>query len=174
MLSVQPALAGWIFLPFVIVIGLWVAKSDLATMKIPNKAVVSLFAVFVATGLAITLLGGFTWAEYGWRYAHLVVVLLIGFVMNAAGLMGAGDAKFAAAMAPFIALGDWGSFALILSVAILLGFLLHRIAKRIPAVRRMTPDWESWERNDFPMGLCLGTALIAYVLMVALGGTASA
>ncbi|WP_255552280.1 prepilin peptidase [Maritimibacter dapengensis] len=170
----QPALAAWVFLPFVIAISVWVSVSDMSRMKIPNKAVMALTGVFVVTGLVLTLIGTFTWSEYLWRYAHLVVVLIIGFIMNAAGLLGAGDAKFAAAMAPFIALGDWPSFAYIFAASILIGFVLHRIAKRIPPIRRATPTWESWERNDFPMGLCLGLAFTTYMVFAALyGGPAS-
>lgn len=169
--SLQPALVGWLFLPFVAVISAWVSVSDMSRMKIPNRAVMATVAVFVLGGGALVALGAFTLSDYLWRFAHLVVVLLVGFVMNAAGLLGAGDAKFAAAMAPFVALGDWPLFAYILAAAILVGFVLHRIAKRIGAVRRATPGWESWERNDFPMGLCLGLAFTAYVAVVALTGS---
>jgi len=170
MMSVQPALAAWVFLPFVAAISTWISISDMKRMKIPNKAVLALFGVFVVTGALLVLLGAFTWPEYLWRFAHLAVVLLVGFAMNAAGLLGAGDAKFAAAMAPFIALGDWPLFAYIFAAAILVGFLLHRIAKRIGPIRRATQDWESWVRNDFPMGLCLGLAFTVYMIVVALTG----
>ena len=46
-------------------------------------------------------------------------------------------------------------------------FIVHRVAKRIPAVRRATPDWQSWERRDFPMGLALGTGLAIYLALSA-------
>lgn len=167
---VQSALAGWVFLPFALVISIWVSISDMSRMKIPNKAVMALFVVFVVTGAVVVLLGGFDWMDYLWRFAHLAVVLLIGFIMNAARLLGAGDAKFAAAMAPFVALGDLASFAYIFAAAILIGFVLHRLAKRIGFIRRLTPGWESWERNDFPMGLCLGLAFVSYLVLVALYG----
>ncbi|MGR3364340.1 MAG: prepilin peptidase [Maritimibacter harenae] len=171
MTSVQPALAGLVFLPFATVIAVWVAVSDMSRMKIPNKAVMALFVVFAAAGLGLVALGAFTLPEYLWRYAHLGVVLLLGFVMNAAGLLGAGDAKFAAAMAPFVALGDIAMFGYVLAIAILFGFVAHRLAKRVPGVRSATAHWESWERDDFPMGLCLGIALVAYLAIVATGGT---
>ncbi len=40
------------FLPFVLPIALWVAWSDMKFMKIPNKAVLALVAVFAVVGLA--------------------------------------------------------------------------------------------------------------------------
>lgn len=170
MMSLQPALFGLMVLPFAAVISVWVAISDMSRMKIPNKAVMALFFVYVVIGLVAVAMSVLTLPDYMWRYAHLAVVLLIGFVMNAAGLLGAGDAKFAAAMAPFVALGDLSVFAFIFAAAILGGFVLHRIAKRIPFVRSAVPAWESWERDDFPMGLCLGIGLVAYLTFVATTG----
>lgn len=170
MTSVQPALLGLMVLPFATVISAWVAVSDMSRMKIPNKAVVALFAVYAVVGLVAVAMSVITMPDYLWRYAHLAVVLLIGFVMNAAGLLGAGDAKFAAAMAPFVALGDLVTFAYIFAAAILGGFVLHRIAKRVSFVRSAVPSWESWERDDFPMGLCLGIGFVAYLVVVALNG----
>jgi len=132
-------------------------------MKIPNKAVIALVSVFAVIGLLALPL-----PDYGWRWLHLAVILAIGFVANAAGLLGAGDAKFAAAMAPFIAREDAILFGYLFAAVLLAGFAIHRIARRMPAIRGRTPDWESWERKDFPMGLCLGAALVFYL---ALGAT---
>ena len=46
-MTIDWATALW-FLPFVIPITIWVAWSDMASMKIPNKAVLSLMIVFAA------------------------------------------------------------------------------------------------------------------------------
>ena len=97
-LSARAAL--W-FLPFVLPVCLWVAWSDLRAMKIPNSAVLSLVVIYLVIGLVALPL-----PDYGWRLTHLAVLLAAGLVANAAGLMGAGDAKFIAAAAPFVALGD--------------------------------------------------------------------
>ncbi|MHC0053330.1 A24 family peptidase [Actibacterium sp. D379-3] len=139
---------------------LWVAWSDMKTMLIPNKAVYTLVAVFAVVGLLVLPLD-----TYMWRWSHLAVVLVIGFAMNMVGMIGAGDAKFAAAMAPFVALADLGGFAILFSVVLLSAFLLHRVARRIPALRRAAPGWESWDRKDFPMGLALGSVLLLYLAM---------
>ncbi|MGR1581363.1 prepilin peptidase [Thalassobius sp. S69A] len=143
----------------------WVAWSDMKAMRIPNKAVLALVVIFV-------LVAPFTMPleTMGWQMLHLVVILLIGIVINAAGLVGAGDAKFAAAAAPYVALGDLRFMIALFAACLLAGYTAHRIAKFTP-LRRMAPDWESWSRKrDFPMGLPLASTLSIYLLLGALGG----
>jgi prepilin peptidase CpaA len=165
MQTAQTAAQALLFLPFAAPIALWVAWNDMARMKIPNKAVLALVVVFAVVGLI-----AFPLADYGWRWTHLVVVLAIGFVASSAGLLGAGDAKFSAAMAPFIARDDVLLFAYLFAVVLLAGFVTHRLARRSAWVRARTPGWESWERKDFPMGLCLGSGLLVYLLLGVLQG----
>ena len=110
--------AAW-FLPFVVPITIWVSWSDMATMKIPNKAVLALLAVFLVVGLI-----ALPFLEYLWRWSHFAVILVIGFVCASLGMMGAGDAKYAAAMAPFIAREDAFPFCFLLAGTILAAFFL--------------------------------------------------
>lgn len=165
MTTVQTVASALWFLPFTIPIAVWVAWSDMATMKIPNKAVMALVAVFAVVGLIALPL-----EAYVWRWAHLAVVLVAGFIAATLGLLGAGDAKFAAAMAPFVALGDIGMFLFLFAAVTIGGFTAHRIARATPAVRRATPEWESWTRKDFPMGLCLAGVLVFYLAIGAIWG----
>lgn len=152
--------AVW-FLPFATPICLYVAWSDLARMKIPNVAVVALLAVFALIGPLALPLG-----EYGLRWLHVAGVLLLGFTANALGVLGGGDAKFAAAMAPFVARDDIAEFGLLFASVLLAAFAVHRAARSIPAVRRLAPDWESWQRGKyFPLGLALGPTLVIYLLL---------
>lgn len=149
------------FLPFVAPICLFVAYSDMRAMRIPNKAVLALTGVFMLVGLV-----ALPFSEYLWRYAHLGIVLLIGFIMASARLVGAGDAKFAAAMAPFVAQADVMLFLTLFAALLLAAFCAHRMARHVPAVRAATPNWTSWEeKKDFPMGLALGGTLICYLLL---------
>jgi len=150
------------FLPFVTPIALFVAWSDMAAMKIPNKAVLALMGVFAVIGLIALPL-----ADYAWRWLHFAVVLVIGFVLTTAGAMGGGDAKFGAAMAPFIALGDLQAFLLIFSASLLAAFVAHRSARAIPALRGLAPHWTSWSSPKFPMGLALSAALLIYLALAA-------
>ena len=155
--------AFW-FLPFVLPICVWVAWSDLATMKIPNTAVLALIAVFLVVGLI-----AFPFQVWLWQIPHFFVVLAIGFVLSIAGVMGAGDAKFAAAAAPFILLPDTTNIIAILGISALFGFISHRIARETP-IRNLVPHWESWERKkDFPMGYPLALTLLVYLILAATG-----
>lgn len=132
-------------------------------MKIPNKAVLALLAVFVVIGLI-----ALPFDDYVWRYAHFAVILAFGFVMSTIGMMGAGDAKFAAAMAPFIALQDALFFAILLCTVTIVTFLLHRTVRRSEAIKARFPTWESWTRKEFPMGIALAPTLFLYLVFAAL------
>lgn len=165
MVTAQTSHAALWFLPFATPIAIWVAWSDLARMKIPNRAVLALVAVFALIGLIALPLD--VWA---WRWVNLLVVLAIGFIANMAGLLGAGDAKFAAAMAPFVPVEDVTLFMYLFAATLLVGFVTHRLARAIKPIRAATPGWESWEHKDFPMGLCLGAALVFYLVIGALYG----
>lgn len=162
-MQITPAEALW-FLPFVTPICFYVAWTDMKMMKITNQAVVALFLVFVVIGpLALPF------EAYLWRYLHLVVILIIGILLNAVGAVGAGDAKFAAAAAPFIVLGDFTQLTMIFATTLLAAWATHRLAKHSP-VRKLVPNWESWSRKkDFPMGLALGGTLALYLLFGAIG-----
>ncbi len=157
-----PATASLWFFILTVPICLYVAWSDMARMKIPNKAVMLTVIVFAVAGLILL-----PFTDYAWRWLHLVVVLAVGFVMNMVGMLGAGDAKFAAAMAPFIALGDLFNVMILFAAIMLAAFFTHRLARAIPPIRNLVPEWESWKRKDFPMGLALGGTLAAYLALAA-------
>ncbi len=149
------------FLPFVLPICIYVAYWDMKGMIIPNKAVYALFATFVVIGFFVMP----DTADYLWRFAHFAVVLLIGILLNAARLLGAGDAKFMAAAAPMVAISDIGFLFVIFSVCLLAGYALHRIAKKSP-LRKRFPDWKSWDSGRrFPMGFPLALTLVAYLVL---------
>lgn len=148
------------FLPFVLPIAFWVAWSDMARMKIPNKAVLALLAVYVIVGPFVL-----PFETYLWHYLHFAVVLVAGFLITSAGLAGAGDSKFAAAMAPFIFVEHAAEFLYLYAAVILAAFVTHRGFRRIPAVANALPHWESFHRKDFPMGLALSGALVLYLAL---------
>ena len=160
-----PAAAALAFLPFAAPIALWVAWSDMARMKIPNAAVLTLVAVFLLVGPFVLPL-----SDWGWRWLHLAVVLVIGFFANMAGLLGAGDAKFAAAAAPFIAASDALALTTVFAAILLAAFAAHRLVRAIEPLRAAAPHWESWTHAKFPMGLALGPALPIYLTLCAVWG----
>lgn len=162
-MSVEATAAAW-FAPFVLPVCFYVAFTDLREMRITNQAVGALVVIFALGGALL-----FPFDDYLWRWLHLVVVLVLGVVLNMAGGMGAGDAKFLAAAAPFVALSDLALVFYILAASTLAGVLVHRIAKHT-ALRRLAPHWKSWEETRrFPFGFPLGTALAAYLVLTALG-----
>ena len=150
------------FLPFVTPVCLWVIWSDLKAMRIPNVAVLTLAGIFLIVGLVVV---SPIWPDYAWRIAVMFIALVIGFVANAIGLMGAGDSKFIAAAAPFVAPGDWRIILFLFTANLLACFVTHRAVKYSP-LRRLAPGWVSWDRGKkFPMGFALGTALGLYLIM---------
>lgn len=160
-------LAAAVFLPFAAAIGLWVAWSDMASMRIPNKAVLALWLVWIIPGILIV---PFKLWLLGWALA--LAVLAVGFVANMAGLLGAGDAKFASAMAPFFVGADIRVIMGLLAACLLGAFAAHRLARAIPALRRVAPGWESWTHDDFPMGLALSGMLVITLAGVLTAGIA--
>lgn len=141
----------------------WVAYTDLSQMKIRNEAVLALFAVFVVAGIFV-MPGG----EYLWRYLHLVVILAIGFGLSTIRALGAGDAKFAAAMAPFVAGADIAEVVMLFAALLVITWVGHRLVRMVPAVRHATPTWKSWsEPKDFPMGITLAATQLTYLGLAA-------
>ncbi|UWQ78465.1 prepilin peptidase [Leisingera sp. S132] len=162
-----PAHAALWFLPFVLPLCYTVALTDLRGMRIPNWAVDLLAAVYVVIGALVMP----SWADYGWQLLHLPIGIALGFLFYAAGAVGAGDAKFAGAAAPFIALGDLRFLMVVFAATLLAGFTAHRIAK-YTRLRQLAPQWQSWDTGkSFPMGLCLGATLAIYLGLAAKFGS---
>ncbi len=156
---------AWWFLPLVLPICFYVCFTDLREMRITNQAVIALALVFVVLGpFALPL------DVYGWRLLQMGLVLLVGFVLTIGGAMGAGDAKFMAAAAPYIAVADLRFIVAIFAANLLAAFTTHRLGK-YTALRRIAPHWKSWDMGwKFPMGLSLGGTLAIYLVLGALFG----
>lgn len=156
----------WVYLPFVLPICLYVTFTDLREMRITNHAVDALAVLFLILGLI-----ALPFDTYLWRLAQFGIVLIVGFVLSAAGAVGAGDAKFAAVAAPYIAAGDSLMIAMIFAAALLGAVTTHRLIRLTP-LRKIAPHWKSWEMgNDFPMGLALGGTLAFYLCFGAIMGS---
>jgi prepilin peptidase CpaA len=147
------------FLIFVAPLCIFVAWNDLRAMKIPTWSTDALAIVFVVVGVFVM-----PFSEYAWRYSHFVAVLIVAMVLNVIGAMGAGDSKFLASAAPFVALDDVGFVFLLLGAGMFVGYFVHRAAKAIKPIRNLVPDWESWHQGKrFPLGFPLGGVLIIYL-----------
>lgn len=151
---------GLVFLVLTLPILIFVVWTDLSQMKIYNKTVLILLGVFVLVGPLVLPL-----EAYLHRFVQFGVVLAVGFVLTIAAGVGGGDTKFAAAAAPFIAPGDIRLVIVLLCAASLAAVATHRIARGIPALRRLTPDWISWtDAEKFPFGFAMATTLLLYFL----------
>ncbi|MBW4961191.1 prepilin peptidase [Sulfitobacter sp. CW3] len=163
-MSITVYAAVW-FLPFVIPLCLYAAYTDMASMRITNPTVLALAAVFVVIG-PIAL----PFETYLWHLLAMAAALVVGIFLNAAGVMGAGDAKFIAAGVPFVALGDLRLMMALLMATIVAATITHRGAKYTP-IRKLVPHWTSWDQSKkFPMGLALGPTLAIYLILGALFG----
>ena len=144
--------------PACLPLALWVALSDMQRMKIPNMASILMVAAWATLGFMAFPLDLWLW---GWGF--MAIGLVVGILGNMISMFGAGDATFAAAMAGVFVTADLRFALLVIAGSMLAALITHRLARNIPAVRRATPNWESWTRRDFPFGLALAGTLIFYV-----------
>lgn len=156
------ATAAAVFLLAAVPISGFVIFSDLSRMKIPNLAVGALVLAYAVLGLIVL-----PFDQYLWHWTHLVVLLLVGIVLNGAGAMGAGDAKFIAGAGPYLATNDLRLLIVLFAASLLAGYVAHRVARASP-IRQAVPHWESWDAGRrFPMGFPLGMTLVLYLAIVA-------
>ena len=166
MMALSASVALW-FLPLLVPLCLYVAYTDLSRMKITNPTVVAMAAIFAVMGPFL-----YPFDAYLWQLAHLGIVLVAGIILNAAGAMGAGDAKFLAAAAPYVAVGDVQVLMALFAAILLAAYTVHTIAKRTK-LRDLAPNWTSWsqEGRRFPMGFALGPTLAIYLGLAAMYGS---
>lgn len=144
----------------VLPIAIWAALSDLKRMKIPNASVLAMAAVWPLLGWYLVPMSAWLWG-----FALMAIVFVAGFLLYLTGTFGAGDAKFAAAMAGLFVGGNIGAILLIIFVCMVGSLFIHRVLRSLPFVRNATPDWESWtKRRYFPFGLALSAIVIFYLL----------
>lgn len=145
----------------VLPIAIWAATSDMKRMKIPNNSVLAMAAVWPALGwLAVP-----TWYAWFWGFAIMAIVLVALYLLYTTGTFGAGDAKYAAAMSGMFVGAPIVFLLALIAFSMIGALLLHRVLRGIPAVRRMTPDWISWEqRRYFPFGLALSMIVVFYLV----------
>lgn len=150
----------FLFLPIALPVCAWVAVTDMSEMRIPNKAVIILLIGFVALAPVVLPL-----SDQAWRWLQFAIVLVVGFLLTCLRLIGAGDAKFFAVLSLYIAPTQWNLFLVILALSLIACVVLHRTAKRISGIRSLLPNWQSWERREFPMGFPMAVAFGAYLFV---------
>ncbi len=137
---------------------------DLKHLRIPNGLALAVLAVFLVTGL-----WGLPLETYLWRLGAGVAVLAAGFALFAAGLIGGGDAKMAAALAPFVAAEDVAALLLVYAVVTLALLVVLRLAMQLS--RHRQTGWRAVDQyarpareRVFPMGLIFAITIAVYLL----------
>ena len=141
---------------------LHVALTDLRSMEIENYDVLFLFGIFVCIVPFFIPID-----EWLLRIVWVVPVLIVGFLLSIIGAMGAGDAKFIAAMTPFAAGPEALGLVFVVGVMTLILIPLHRLLKAVPSLRPGVSHWRSWEHQGFPLGLVLGPSLLVFLALLA-------
>ncbi|PTQ75780.1 A24 family peptidase [Celeribacter persicus] len=159
MITLPSQAALWFLLPVALVCFL-AAFNDLKRMKLPNTVVLALGAIYVVMGPFLLPID-----QYLWGFAHALVMYPIALFAYAYLGVGAGDGKFAVAMSMFIPLADLGPVLTLFAAFLLGAFGAHRLLRALPAMRRATPDWVSWEHRKFPMGLALTGTMVSYLAL---------
>jgi prepilin peptidase CpaA len=139
----------------------YAAASDLLTMKIPNALSLALIAAFGVFAWAVAL----PWEVAALHLAAGSLVLIACFAMFAAGWIGGGDAKLAAATAVWLGFDKLVEYLLIASVAggaLSLAIILLRTAP-LPALASGWP-WLArlhHPKSGVPYGIALAGAGLA-------------
>ncbi|MEO1493785.1 MAG: prepilin peptidase [Pseudomonadota bacterium] len=156
-----PAL--WVALAAMLPLMAVMAWSDLKVLKIPNWLVLAVLAVFLVCGL-----WGLPLETFGWRLAQGAIVLVIGFLIFAAGGIGGGDAKMAAALAPFVVPVEVLPFLALYAVMTLFLMAILRIVQHF--ARHETTGWMAVDQlhkppreRVFPMGLIFAMTVVLYM-----------
>lgn len=142
------------------------AVSDMRTRRLPNWLCLALLVL----GLVYAYyLGGF--ALTGWHFAHAMIAMVIGAGIFAAGIMGAGDAKFYAGLAAFFPLSEGLNLLLWVSIAGIVSILSWMILRRVLPFKK--PE-EGSLHAKFPYGvaIAIGGILVAWAGVVPSGVSA--
>lgn len=161
MLALPSQAALW-FLGPVALVAFIAAFNDLKRMKLPNPVVLALAGIYLVMGPFLL-----PFEQYLWGFAHAAVMYFVGMFAFAYLGVGAGDGKFAAAMSMFIPYADLNAVIPLFAAFLLGAFAAHRALRALPAVRRATPDWVSWQHKKFPMGLALSGTIVSYLGLAA-------
>jgi prepilin peptidase CpaA len=140
----------------------YAAASDLVTMTIPNWLCLLLVAAFAFCAVW----SGFGWVASGWHLAAGLTMLAVCFGMFAAGWIGGGDAKLAAATALWLGFEQLLPYLFVAALAggVLTVLILLLRAKPLPD---LASKWAWAQRlHDAKQGVPYGIALALAALMV--------
>ncbi|OCX65899.1 hypothetical protein BFP70_07125 [Thioclava sp. SK-1] len=159
MLGLSFTTSTFIFFILTLPVCIWVIFTDLRDMKIYNKAVLTLIAIFAVAGPFLLPID-----VYLWRWVNLVVVFVVMLLYMMIRDYGAGDLKFFSATALFYSPSN-ASFLIFLLVAAMIATVVQiKICRALPSVQRKFGHWKTFEKGKktYPMGLGFAMTLILY------------
>ncbi|QHQ37224.1 A24 family peptidase [Algicella marina] len=157
--------ADWTFFVVLLPFLFTAAYTDLKFMLLKNWMNIALFALFLPLGLMVLPV-----EDFAYRLCIGLAVFVVLMLLAIFNAFGAGDAKYLAALTPFIAPEDYSAFVFILCYTNLIAIVLHRIARSVAAIRNLAPDWKSWAARKFPMGYAISGAALFFFSYRALSG----
>lgn len=134
-----------------------ITLSELRQLRIPNRAILAFLSLypFIEFNSAN---GAFT------QIVASLATLVLGFVAFTAGFLGAGDVKLLSVSVLIFPPEYYTSLVAVFSVFSIVSYWLLRIFRASPMIIRLTPTWEVWKKNGFPLGIPLsGTVFICYL-----------
>lgn len=154
--------AAFWFLPAVIPLALFISWNDMRDMKITNKTVAVMLVVYAVLGPF-----AFGWEMYLWQWLHFPVALVVCMSLWALRVMGGGDAKLIAAMAPFFVMSDLDVILRVFAASLLGALFVHTLFRLTP-LKRPVAEWKSWNAGRyFPKGFPLSMTLVLYLVLAA-------
>lgn len=134
---------------------IFAAAYDLLTMTIPNRISLALLATFVASSVLL----GFSWTEIAMHFAAGMLILAVGLGLFAAGWVGGGDVKLAAATTLLLGFGQTLEYLMVSALAGGALTLLILLLRRIPipdfALRMIWLKRLYDPNNGVPYGIAL-------------------
>ena len=154
------AQAAYWFLPAILPLALFISWNDMRDMKITNKSVAAVLIVYAVLGPF-----AFGWEMYLWQWLHFPIALVVCMALWALRVMGGGDAKLIAAMAPYFVMADLEVILRIFAASLLGALLVHTLFRLTP-LKRPVKDWKSWNAGRyFPKGFPLSMTLLLYLVL---------
>lgn len=131
-------------------------------MKITNNTVIMVIVAYAVLGPF-----AFGWQMYLWQWLHFPIALVVCMALWALRLMGGGDAKLIAAIAPFFVMADIEVILRIFAASLIAALIVHSLFRLTP-LKNPVSEWKSWNAGAyFPKGFPLSMTLLLYLVAAA-------
>ena len=156
------AYAAFWFLPAIIPLALFISWNDMRDMKITNNTILVVLIAYAVLGPS-----AFGLEMYLWQWLHFPVALVVCMALWALRLMGGGDAKLIAAMAPYFVMVDIAFILRVFAASLIAALIVHTLF-RVTPLKGPVSEWKSWNVGRyFPKGFPLSMTLLLYLVAAA-------